>query len=91
MKKIIVSMFCSTVLLSTLGSSIAHAEEVTLKPDIAIEALQSVNIEQTRGTINGKYYRFTAVFKNVPPYKYRGGTKVHHVRNHQGLWIGYYR
>jgi len=91
MKKIIVSAFCSAILLSTLGGAIAQAEEINFEDNAPIEQLQSADNMLARGVINGKYYRFTAVFKGYAPNVYRGGVKVHQVKNHQGLWIGYYR
>ena len=91
MKKVIVSVLCSAVLLSTIGGVIAQAEEVKLEDNAPIEQLQSTVRVKTRDVINGKYYRFTAVFTGIAPKYYKGGIKIHQVKNHQGLWIGYYR
>ena len=91
MKKVIVSAFCSAVLLSTLGEAIAQAEKVNFENNASTEQFQAVSMGPSRGVINGKCYRFKAIFKNYAPNYYQDGIKVHQVKNHQGLWIGYYR
>lgn len=94
MKKVIVSILCSAVLLSTIGGVIAQAEEVSFEENTPIEQVQTINDRQVQGrsgTINGIYYRFVLKTGKAKPPVHFNGMWLVATATHNGVNYGYYR
>lgn len=94
MKKIIVSAFCSVVLLSAFGSTVALADEIitnNLQNTSLVDPVNSKEIQNSPGYINGIYYRFYLKTGGVKPPKRFNGMWLVATAIHNGSYYGYYR
>lgn len=93
MKKALIGTMLGVMLVSGVSGSIkVNAEEVDNVSSVGIELLDVRDSGQTKGAINGIYYKFSLVTgKTYPPYKHRGATRVYVTRSANGAYTGYYR
>ncbi|MBO0488533.1 hypothetical protein [Vagococcus fluvialis] len=95
MKKVIVSAFCSVVLLGTLGGAVAQASELPFANEENTSLLQSVvrseGIQSRSGYINGIYYRVMIRTGNVKPRPFFNGMRLVSTMRNNGVYYGYYR
>lgn len=94
MKNVIVSAFCSVVLLSTIGGAVVQANELSFTEEESSSLLQSVGsegIQSRAGYINGIYYRFMINTGKNYSRPYFSGMRLVSVMNNNGVYYGYYR
>lgn len=94
MKKVIVSAFCSVILLSTLGGAVTQASELAFANEENTSLLQSIGsegIQSRSGYINGIYYRVMIRTGNIKPRPFFNGMRLVSTMRNNGVYYGYYR